>query len=179
MKNKIIAKRYADAFLSHAKSTIGMERAVEELKDLKIVFFENQDFQKFLENPEILYKEKCEAVDLVLKEFSEETRNFLKLLLEKERIKNIIGICDYARINFSKGEAIDALLKTSYPLDLDLIEKIKQRLEAKFKKRLNLHIELDADLLGGVQVTVGNTQIDASVRRRLDDLKKKLIAIRI
>lgn len=179
MKEKIIAKRYAEAFLGYVKPTIGFEKAVEELKVLKIILYENPELQGLLGNLQIVYSDKCEVVDSVLKDFSEETRIFIKLLLENGRIKNIIAICDYVRINYSYGEALDVLLKTSYLLDLELIQKIKEKLESVFKRKFMFHIELDADLLGGIQVTVGNYVIDGSVRRRLDELKEKLMTIRV
>jgi len=179
MKEKIIAKRYAEAFLSFARNRIGIEKCVDELKDLKIIFFENHDFMGFLENTEIVYKEKCDLLDRVLKDFSQETKQFLKLLLSKERIKNIIEICDYVRVTYSHGEAVDALLKTSYPLDLPLIQRVKEALERKLKRKLSLHIELDGSLLGGVQVRVGNTLFDGSVRRRLEELKKRLMLVKV
>ena len=175
MKNKIIEKRYAEAFLGFAKNTFGQDRAVEELKQLKIILFENPLLREFLDNTEIIYAEKCAVMDDAFKAFSEETREFLKLLLEKGRIKNILGICDYVRINYSSGEALEALLKTSYPLDLDVIQNIKDSVEGNLKRKLDLHIELDPDLLGGAQIKVGNTLMDGSVKKRLEELREKLM----
>jgi len=57
--------------------------------------------------------------------------------------------------------------------------KIKKGLESKLNKKLKLVVGLDPGLLGGVQVTIGNTVIDGSVRRRLDDLKEKLETVRV
>lgn len=179
MKEKIIAKRYAEAFLSFAKNKIGQLKAVEELKDLKIIIFENPDLREFLESMEIIYKEKCEVIDRVFNVFSDETRQFVKLLLDHGRINNLIDICDYVRITYAHGEAMDALLKTSYPLDIELIQKIKNVLEHKLKRKLSFHIELDADLLGGIQVKVGNLLIDGSVKRRLEELKEKLMLVKV
>ncbi len=178
MKEKIIAKRYAEAFLRYAKASIGKERPVSDLKNLKIILRSNLDFEEFLYNPEITYSEKCEVIDKVLQGvIAEETRNFLKLLIEKERIEFIIEICDYVRINYSHGEAVDAVLKTSYPLDTEFIQAIKGMLEEKLQGKLNLFLDLDPSLLGGVQVRIGNYIIDGSVRRRLDELKEKLMAV--
>lgn len=178
MKEKIIAKRYADAFLSYSKESIGIEKAIEELKEIKIVFSDNPDFAKFLSNLEILFAEKCDFLDKVLKDISPESRGFLKLLLEKGRIRSIIDIADYVRINYSYGEALDALLKTTYPLDIELIKEIKTHLEKLMQRKLNLHIELDGNLLGGVELRVNNTVIDGSVRRRIEDLREKLETVR-
>jgi len=178
MKEKIIAKRYAEAFLGYARETIGQDKAVEELKNLKIVLYENPQLGQFLNNPEIAIADKCGVIDRTIKDsFSEELRRFLKLLLEKERINYLNEICDYVRVAYSHGAALEGVLKTSYPLDLDLIQKIKTRLEEKLHHKINLYLELDADLLGGVQIRIGNTVIDGSVRRRLEELKRKLMLV--
>lgn len=179
MKEKIIAKRYADAFLEYARHNIGLEKAAEELKNLEEILSKNPDLQEFLENFNIIYKEKCDVIDAVLKDFSDETRSFVKFILGRGRIKHLMAIADYARINYSRGEAIEALLKTSRPLDPKSMETIKEKMEHRFKKKLNLRTELDANLLAGVQVTVANTVIDGTVRRRLDELKEKLTALKV
>ena len=81
-------------------------------------------------------------------------------------------------MSYLYGQRTRALLKTSFPLELDLIRLIIERLEKKFQRKLKLYIELDGNLLGGVKVIMGNTVIDGSVRKRLEGLKTKLDAIR-
>ncbi len=177
MKEAILEKRYAEAFLSFAKeSNAGIEKAVEELKDIKIILCENPELEEFLYNLEITYTEKCEFIDKVFdRVFSNETRYFLKFLLEKKRVGHLRGICDYVRVKYSHGESLEVLLRTSYPLELELIQKIKIKLAEKFRKKINLFLELDPNLLGGIQVRIGNNIIDGSVRRRLEELKEKLM----
>ena len=178
MKEKIIAKRYAEAFFEFSKQRLKITESVQEFKDLKMIWFKNPELKGLLENLQILYKEKCEVIDAVFAGFSQEMKFFLKLLLEKDRIKEVVEICDYVRLTYAHGEAMDALLKTSHPLDLSLIRKIKSTLEEKLKRKVRFHIELDAGLLGGVQVQVGNTLIDGSVRRRLEELRKQLMLLK-
>lgn len=180
MKETVIAKRYAEAFVAYGQETIGLDRVVGDFKKLGRTIHDNPDFKVFLESPEITYSEKCRFVDEVLKEgFSEELRQFIKMLIDKRRINLITDVAEYIRDNYAHGEAVSALLKTSYPLDLDIITTIKERLEQKFQKKFNLYLELDASLNGGVEVTIGNTIIDGSLRRRLQDLRELLIKSRI
>jgi F-type H+-transporting ATPase subunit delta len=98
----------------------------------------------------------------------------VKLVVEKRRAALLTDILDYIRVNYSHDEAAAAVLKSAYPLDLEVVEEIKQKLEAKTGKRLYFYQHLDATILGGVQVTIGNTIIDGSLRKRLDDLKEKI-----
>ena len=68
----------------------------------------------------------------------------------------------------------EALIRTSYPLELELIKKIQDAIENKFGRKFKFYIELDSRLLGGVQIIIGNTVIDGSVRKRLNDLRQSL-----
>lgn len=180
MKEKLLGERYGEAFLSYAKDTIGFEKAAEELRNLKLFLHQNAEFFDFLKEPQIVYEAKCDVIDKVLgKDFTEETRDFLKLLAEKRRIRYIDNICDYVRTTSAHGEAEDVLLKTTYPLENDMVQKIKNKIEEKFGRKMNFFIQFDPDLMGGIQVIVGNTIIDGSVRNRIMDLRTKLMKIRI
>ena len=90
MKDEIVVKRYADAFVKFSEETIGIQQAAQELKALKnIVIHDNPDFLVLLGNMEITVSEKCDFIDKVLSEgFSEETRQFLKLLIRKGPQRN-------------------------------------------------------------------------------------------
>ncbi len=175
IKDKILVKRYAEAFMAFAKETIGKDKALEDLKNLRnVIISDNPEFLELLRGMEISYSEKCEFLDNVLNEdFAEETKQFLKLLVEKGRIDEITDIAEYLRITYAYGEE-EALLKTSFPLDLELIKEIEDKLESKFNKKFKFFIELDANLLGGVQVVIGNKIIDGSVRNRLEGIRQTL-----
>ncbi|MDD5731168.1 MAG: ATP synthase F1 subunit delta [Candidatus Omnitrophica bacterium] len=182
IKDKVIAQRYADAYIGFVRETIGQDAAIQELKDLKnVVIRENPGFMEFLGHESIGYNEKYEFVEKVLDgNFSQELRNFLKFLVEKGRINYLGDIMEYIRINYSYGQEIEALLKTSFPLDVELIKEIEDKLESKLQKKFKFYIDLDADLMGGIQVIFGNnTIIDGSVRKRLADLKEKLRGVRV
>jgi len=180
MRKKLLVKRYSEAFASYAKDNIGIEKAAEELKGLKLLLNSEDDFQSFLYSPEIAYSKKCEIIDRALKGyFSDETRNFLKLILRKGRMDCIADICDYVRSAYAHGDAVDALLRTSYLVDTKALKHIKIKLEEKFHKKINLYLELDPDLLGGLQVRMGNTIIDGSVKRYLSDLREKLMRAQV
>jgi F-type H+-transporting ATPase subunit delta len=179
MRNEVISRRYADAYLETARESIGIEKGLEELQDLKRVLRENPEVLSFMESPQISEIEKCDFIDTIFRQsFSEETRQFLILLLKKGRINILSDISEYARVKYAHGVEIGAVLKTSYPLETAEIQSIKDALERRFNNKLHMYIELDADLLGGIYVKIENTIIDGSVRRRLEDLKDKLITVK-
>ena len=160
--------------MGFAGESIGLDKAAQDFKNIKLLIQKNKGFLTLIESLDLSYSEKCDFIDKVLDDnFSREFGQFLKLLLKKRRIDIITDIADYVRAAYAHLGKTEAVLKTSFPLDLDLIEEIKQRLEKKFNRGFKFYIVLDASLLGGVQVIIGNTIIDGSVRRRLDDLKKR------
>ncbi len=179
MKNDAIVKRYTDAYIAFAKETIGTDKALEELQKAKWVIRDNEDFRTFLQTLDITNSEKEEVIDKVFKGFSEEFVHFLKYLLRKKRITRFLDIAEYARLTYSHGMRVEAVLKTSYLLDTGLIARIRAAIEKKIGKRLRLFIELDPSLMGGIYVKIGNIIIDGSVRRKLEDLKERLTTLKV
>jgi len=178
VKDEIVVKRYADAFIGYTKENIGLERAVEDFKNLKTVIRDNPEFFSVLCGMSLGLTEKFNFIEKVLgADFSQETKNFLKLLLDKERIDKLLDIAEYIRVTFSHAQE-DVLLKISFPLDLETIKKIEDTLEKHFNKKFKFYLDLDGSLLGGIQVVIGNMIIDGSVKRRLEDLKEKLLSHR-
>lgn len=171
----IIAKRYAEAYADYARRAIGLEKAVEEVKSLKTIMRDNIAFYQMLSSPALTLTEKFEFVDRVFEgRFSTELGQFVKLVIEKRRSDLLFDMLDYIRVNYSHGEELDAVLKSAYPLDLDDIGKIKAALEKKFNRKIHLYLGLDTELLGGAQVIIGNTVIDGSLKKRLEDLGEKI-----
>ena len=111
--------------------------------------------------------------------FSPQLLQFLALIIEKKRTGLLVDMLDYIRITYSHGEATNAVLKSAYFLDLEVIEEIEKKLEHKLQRRLHFYLDLDSTLLGGVQVTIGTTVIDGSLKRRLEELRGKLKSVRM
>ena len=102
-------------------------------------------------------------------------RNFLKLLVEKNRLGSFLDIAEYIRLKYGHQGQVDVLLKTAFPLELDLIQRIQDALKKKFQElALRFYIDLDGSILGGVQVIIGNKILDGSVKRRLEELREKI-----
>ncbi len=180
IKERMIAARYADAFVQNCENTIGMEKALSDLEQVKQIMQNNPTLREFLKGPEIAYTAKCNVIDKVANgDLSDDVRNLLKLLVKHRRIENFLDIAEYAKEKYSDYGKEKAILKSSYPLDAESLSKIEKKIEEKFKRKFKFYTELDKNLLGGVQVIIGNKVIDGSLRRKLDDLKEKLISVSI
>lgn len=180
IKDKVIISRYGEALMKYAKEVIGVDKIFLDLKEARLLMRDNVEIIDFLNNPEIAVSDKNNFVDKVFSDdFSQEIRNFMKLLIEKSRFNYFLDIAEYIRVTYSYNGEEEVLLKSAFPLDLDQVKKIEDALEGKFHKKFKFYIELDADILGGVEVVMGNKIVDGSVRKRLDDLKERLKTIRV
>ncbi len=180
IKDKVVVARYAEAFFSFARADCGPDKALADLAIVKNIIRDNPGFSGLMDNPEISYNEKCAIVDRVIRDgIAGEMRDFLKLLLEKKRFDIFLDVAEYLRVKYAHQGQVDVLLRTAFPLELDLIKSIEAALKKKFKQDLRFYIDLDGSLLGGVQVVIGNTIIDGSVRKRLEELRDKLTTIKM
>ena len=178
IRNKVIVNRYAEAFISLAWENCGQDKALADLVIVKNIIKDNPGFGELMNNPEISYIEKCVIIDEAIRDgLCDEIRNFLKLLLEKKRFDIFLDVAEYLREKYAHHGQVDVLLRTAFPLELDLIKKIEVVLKKRLKQDLRFYIDLDGSLLGGVQVVIGNTIIDGSVIKRLNELKDKLITV--
>jgi F-type H+-transporting ATPase subunit delta len=172
IKDQAVVSRYAEAFLSVAKLNCGIDKVLEDIVVVKNIIRENPGFNQLMDNPEISFAEKSMVIDGVVKNgINDEMRNFLKLLLDKKRFNIFLDVAEYLRVKYGHQGQVDVLLKTAFPLELDLRKKLNQN--------LRFYIDLDGSLLGGVQVVIGNKIIDGSVKKRLEGLHDRLTTVRM
>lgn len=179
-RETIIIKRYGEAFFRYLKKSAGFDNAISECRNLLALILANPPFRQFLSSPEIIHIDKINFIEKVLNsDFNFATKNFLKLLLEKGRIEKISDIIEYILLTYTYEGETKVLIRSTYPLELDLLREVESLLIKKIGKNLRFYIELDGSLLGGIQVIIGNKIIDGSVKRRLDDMKEKLSRLRL
>src|SRR5271157_1038285 len=107
MKDKIIVKRYAEAYLGYCRETIGFQQGLRDLLEFKNVLRKSPEFKDFLDSAEIVKAEKSDVIDRVLEgRFSKELGHFLKLLLDKRRFSKLLDIIEYSRLAYAHGEEL-------------------------------------------------------------------------
>jgi len=171
---EIISKRYGDGYIEFASKYISLDEIHKEVLDLKNVFKKESDFLKILESS-IDEKEKNDLINkTLLNFFSEEIIIFVKFLITKNKIKYIIPILDYIRNSFKGNNSKNIIITSVYPLDLDIIKKIKVLLEKKFKEPINIAFDFDPNLIAGIKISIENKVFDCSLDSKLINLKKFL-----
>ena len=167
---------YATALLELCKEQ--NEELVEvrtSIKFLVELFRKNRDFAALLNAPNVSNEEKCSVIDNVFNEFQPILINFLKLLINKGRAFYIYDILKECLIRFNTYLNYDSgIIYSSKPLTIENIEKIKNALEEKMNKRIELINEIDPSLIGGFKIKLNNSTYDASIKNKLDNMRKVL-----
>ena len=104
-----------------------------------------------------------------------EVQNFVRVLIENGRIGVLPAVRDqFAVLRHEREGVVEAEVATAFALEPAQLAQVVADLEARFKRKVNAKVTIDAGLIGGVRVTVGDEVIDASVRGQLDQMAAAL-----
>jgi F-type H+-transporting ATPase subunit delta len=170
-----IAEVYSRALFEVAKEHDVLDRVHDELKEFADALEESGDLRVFFFSPYFSSEEKRDAVDRVLEGADERLVNFLKLLAERHRLPAIHRIRQQLESMWAEEHRLLPVSVTSaVELEDSLVEGIGKRIEEQTGRRVQLSSNVDPDVLGGLVVRVGNMVLDASVRNRLEQLRKQV-----
>ena len=104
-------------------------------------------------------------------------KNFLRTVIDNGRIDALPEMAAQFRalVNRRNGSS-DAVVYSAYPMDSAALAEVGTALEKRFGRKLNLSVELDESLIGGIRVVVGDEVLDTSVKARLEQMKAALTA---
>ena len=172
-----VSKRYAKAFFDVAGEENKYEEYYHELRHFSAVIEENTKLKEFLLNPVFEKADKKSVVDKILSKFelSFSTVSFIRLLVDKGRIGGIGEIEGKYRILMDDALGIAKVqVKTAFPLTPELFVRLKQGLESLTGRKVEMQVEEDASLLGGIVVRVRDRLYDGSIKMQLDNMMKLL-----
>jgi len=169
----LAAKRYAQAAFELAGSDLaGWQRAIEDIAE----FMGDEEVRKVLENSRIPQEPKMRLVAAALADLPALPLNLARLLVRKSRTALAPEIASQFRTMVAGQQGVQkAHATTAVPLTSAEQEALSQRLQASTGHPVEVETEVDPELLGGVVVLIGDRLIDASVRGRLDALRKSLV----
>lgn len=175
MNVNTLVRRYSAAFAEYAKENIGISRAAEELGAFSKAVSESYEFRELLTDPEISHSEKCVLIDNLLPAgFSQETIDFLKLLVSKGRISLVSEIVSYMYDKYVHAGEVNAVIKTAHSMGPEIMDSLRQIAEKRLGKKFNITEQIEPALLGGMKIEMGNILMDASIRKDLKELGEKL-----
>lgn len=171
-----IARPYAKALFSLAQEQNHIESWLSELKTLAEIVMQPK-IQALIEKPECEDTVKVKGILSVLDtEPTEQLNNLVLILAQNKRLLVLPEIFAlFQDYTLSHNNTKDAIVYTAYPLDETQFKTIVTELEAHFGSQLAARQIVDAGLIGGVKVEVGDQVLDLSVQGRLNNLHAALM----
>ena len=164
------------AIAPNSETQFVSEKVLEELKQINSTLVQNVDLNCFLLNPIITTIDKKDVIDKVFVDFSDNTKNFLYLLVEKNRFSHFESIFETfvsfvdERNNVKSVEIISAV---------ELYDDEKNRLVDKLQRKLSCVVRptyvIDETILAGLIIKIGDKVVDNSLKTRFAGLKRQLI----
>ena len=168
-----IARPYAEAlFKSAAADLTGTAAWLDELAAVA----SNVQLQQYAGNPSVTSAQTFDVVTGVAKSALPDTaKNFLRAVIDNGRISVLPEIASQFRtLKNAQSGSSDAVVYSAFALDAAALADLATTLEKRFGKKLNLKVELEPELIGGVRVVVGDEVLDTSVKARLEQMKVAL-----
>ncbi len=171
-----IAEVYSRALFEVAKEHDVLDRVHDELGQFADALNEDRDLQVFLFSPYFSSEEKKDGVRRIVTDADERLLNFLELLAERHRMPVLFRIRRSFDAMWAEENRLLAVTVTSaVELDEGLVAEIGRRIQEQTGRRVELSSNIDPDVLGGLRVQVGNMVLDATVRNRLERIRKQVI----
>jgi ATP synthase F1 delta subunit len=170
-----IARVYAEALFEAAKDKDKLDRIHDELGQFADAVERDRDMQIFLFSPYFSSAEKRQGIERAVSGADPAFVNFLELLIEKHRMPLIFRIRrQFEELWKEERRKLDVTLTSAVELDPQVVEKLGAEIEKQTGRSVDLRSSVDEDILGGLVLQVGNMVLDASVRNRLERLRKNI-----
>ncbi len=168
------AKRYAQAVFELAREGEALDAWQTDLADLTTLM-NDRLAAAFFADPNVASGRKVAVLDKVLANGQPEARNLARLLLERERLGDVPRIAEIyeERLRAERGIVI-AEVTTADPLSAAGEVMIRERLQRLMGKQIELRLQVDPSLIGGIVARVGDLVIDGSVVSQLRKLRARL-----
>lgn len=179
---KLISKTYGEALFELAAEEHLLEELFEEAKAVRGILREEAEFGRLLNHPKIPREEKVKVAEEVFKgRVHDELTGFMVLVIEKDRSEELDAILTYFidRVKETKHIGV-AFVTTAVELDEAAKTKVVKRLlETTGYHTMEMHYKVDASIIGGMIIRIGDRVIDSSITTKLNELKKQLLKIQL
>jgi F-type H+-transporting ATPase subunit delta len=169
------ARVYAEALFEVGRDKGSLDSLQQQLGEFADAMDRNRDLQVFFFSPYLSSAEKQEGIAKAISGAEPELINFLELLVDKHRMTEIFRIRrQFDELWKHENRRIDVTVTSAVELDPSVVTQIGQEVERQTGEKVDLSSRVDADVLGGLVLQVGNMVLDASIRSRLEKLRKSV-----
>jgi ATP synthase F1 delta subunit len=166
---------YAEALFEVGRDKGNLDSLQQQLGQFVDAVDGDRDLQVFLFSPYLSSADKREGLGRAISGAEPELINFLELLVEKHRMPEIFRIRrQLDELWKHENRRIDVTVTSAVELDPAVVGKIGQEVERQTGEEVDLSSKVDDGILGGIVLQVGNMVLDASIRSRLEKLRKSV-----
>ena len=170
-----IAAVYARSLFEVAQEQNKLDTIREQLGVFADALSDNRELQVFFFSPYFSTTEKEDGLDRAVSDADPILVNFLKLLIENHRTPVIFRVRRVVdELWQQENKLLPVTVTSATELDAGLVEEIGRRIQEQTGRQVDLSSNVDPDVLGGLMVRVGNMVLDATVRNRLEQLRKQV-----
>jgi len=170
-----IAEVYARALFEVAQEHGLLDEVRNDLTAFAQALNDNRDFAVFFFSPYFSSEEKKDGLKRAVTGAEPVFMNFLEALIERHRMPAIFRIRDrYQDMWEDERDLLPVEVTSAVALDKATIGSIGDRIGEQTKRTVELSSKVDPDILGGIVLRVGNVILDASIRNRLEQLRKQV-----
>jgi len=170
-----IAQVYARSLFQVADEHDALDEIRDQLGELADAIGESRELQTFFFSPYFSTDEKKEGLDKAVEGMDETLRNFVGLLLENHRMPVIFRVRRaYDALWEDKNQLLGVQITSAIELDSSIADRIGEEIGKQTGRKVQLTSTTDPEILGGIVLRVGNSILDASIRNRLENLRKQV-----
>jgi len=170
-----IAAVYARSLFEVAKEQDKLDTIREQLGAFADALNDTRELQVFFFSPYFSTTEKQDGLDRAVSDADPILVNFLKLLIENHRTPVIFRVRRvFDELWLQENKRLPVQVTSAVALDTATVTLIGDRIAEQTGQKIDITSTVDSDILGGLVVRVGNSILDASVRNRLEQLRKQV-----
>jgi F-type H+-transporting ATPase subunit delta len=170
-----IAQVYARALFEVASEQGALDEIHDQLTELAEAMSANRDLMVFFFSPQFSVAEKKEGLRRTVTGSNPAFTNFLQALIERHRMPAIFRIrAEFDALWDDARRLLPVRITSAVELDADTVEGLGARIGKQIDREVQLSSDVDPDIIGGVVLRVGNVILDASIRNRLEQLRKQV-----
>jgi F-type H+-transporting ATPase subunit delta len=171
-----IAAVYARSLFEVAKEHDKLDLVREQLGQFADALSETRELQVFFFSPYFSTQEKKEGLHRAVTDADPVVQNFLELLIEKHRMPVIFRVRgDFDALWERENRLLPVHITSAVELDEGTVRQLGDRISEQTGQKVELSARVEPDILGGIIVQVGNSVLDASVRNRLEQLRRQVV----
>ena len=179
---KLVSKTYGDALFELALEQDVMDELSKEVQAVSQALRENEELMKLMEHPKIVKEEKLQIMERIFKgRVSDNLTGFLELVVSKDRYGEIFEIFDFfmGRVREHKHIGV-AKVTTAVELKDKQKKAVEKRLLATTDyKSFEMDYTVDAGLIGGMVIRIGDRVVDSSIKHKLEQMSRDLMKIQL